>query len=234
MAYTKRTLGIDEAGRGPAIGPMVMAAVILDSKSAARLSRMGLRDSKSYGASVRAKQKRKELAASVREYALHYQIRVIDVVEIDRRVKLGELNVLEREVAAGFLRNAPKVDRIVADGKTLFAKLAQQFPNFEAVNNGESHHAAVAAASILAKDRRDTVYQAIAKRYQGAFGEISGGGYINKPTKDFLRAYAQQFGGLPPEARRSWPYRYLDDVLGRDFDPFTDVPKEKCGQYRLL
>ena len=44
------TLGIDEAGRGPAIGPMVMAAVAIDSKAAAALSRKGLRDSKSFGA----------------------------------------------------------------------------------------------------------------------------------------------------------------------------------------
>ena len=40
------TLGIDEAGRGPAVGPMVMAAVALDSRDAAALTRKGLRDSK--------------------------------------------------------------------------------------------------------------------------------------------------------------------------------------------
>src|SRR5687768_7936280 len=44
------TLGIDEAGRGPAIGPMVMAAVVLDTPAARRLTRAGLADSKSYGA----------------------------------------------------------------------------------------------------------------------------------------------------------------------------------------
>ena len=44
------TLGIDEAGRGPTIGPMVMAAVAIDSKTAAALTRKGLRDSKAYGA----------------------------------------------------------------------------------------------------------------------------------------------------------------------------------------
>src|SRR5437763_334566 len=44
------TLGIDEAGRGPSVGPMTMAAVALDSRNAAALTRAGLCDSKSYGA----------------------------------------------------------------------------------------------------------------------------------------------------------------------------------------
>src|ERR1041385_8844417 len=52
------TLGIDEAGRGPAIGPMVMAAVAIDSKAAAALTRKGLCDSKAYGAGEEAQQSR--------------------------------------------------------------------------------------------------------------------------------------------------------------------------------
>src|SRR5262245_66316420 len=60
------TLGIDEAGRGPAIGPMVMAAVAIDSKTAASLTRKGLRDSKSFGAGDDAHAIRCELAAAIR------------------------------------------------------------------------------------------------------------------------------------------------------------------------
>src|SRR5580704_17787994 len=60
------TLGIDEAGRGPAIGPMVMAAVAIDSRTAALLSRKGLRDSKTYGAGDDAHAIRSELAAEIR------------------------------------------------------------------------------------------------------------------------------------------------------------------------
>ena len=51
------TLGIDEAGRGPTIGPMVMAAVAIDSKAAAALTRKGLRDSKAFGAGDEARRK---------------------------------------------------------------------------------------------------------------------------------------------------------------------------------
>jgi ribonuclease HIII len=55
---SRLTLGIDEAGRGPSIGPMVMAAVALDTRAAAALTRAGLTDSKSYGAGSRSRSAR--------------------------------------------------------------------------------------------------------------------------------------------------------------------------------
>jgi ribonuclease HII len=99
---SKLTLGIDEAGRGPVIGPMVMSAVVLDTSAARALTRAGLKDSKSYGASPKARARRAQLAEEIRGRAQHCSVRVIDVTVIDRRVKKGELNVLEREVAEAF------------------------------------------------------------------------------------------------------------------------------------
>ena len=86
----------------------------------------------------------------------------------------------------------------------MFAPLRTQYPRLRAVNDGESAHVSVAAASILAKDARDTAFAAIAARYEDAFGRIRGGGYLNAATRRFLDAYAQTHGGLPPEARHSW------------------------------
>jgi ribonuclease HII len=210
------TLGIDEAGRGPALGPMVMAAVCLDTRAARALTRAGLRDSKSFGPPARARQTRRALADRVRAAAIYWRVEVVDVAEIDRRVLRGELNVLEREVARRFIAAAPPVDRIVADGKRLFVPLCGEFPHLEARDGGESHHAAVAAASILAKTRRDEIFARIACRYEPIFGALAGGGYVNEPTRRFLRAFAARFGRLPPEARRSWPHPYLDDVLAAE------------------
>src|SRR4051812_46539252 len=93
------TLGIDEAGRGPSIGPMVMAAVALDSKAAAALTRKGLCDSKAYGAGEDAHQLRSELAAEVRIRAVFVASVEIEHTEIDQRVIKNELNALEREHA---------------------------------------------------------------------------------------------------------------------------------------
>src|SRR5690349_23934521 len=93
------TVGIDEAGRGPALGPMVMAVVALDTRAAASLSRAGLADSKSFGSDEDARARRAELAAKVKAAARFVAIEEVSVDEIDRRVANNELNVLEREVA---------------------------------------------------------------------------------------------------------------------------------------
>jgi ribonuclease HII len=212
---------------------MVLAAVVLDTKAAARLSRRGLRDSKTFGAGDKGRQTRAELAAEVRELALFCTVEVVDVSEIDRRVTRGELNVLEREVARRMIARAPAVDRIVADGKRLFAQLQDEHDHLEALDRGESRHASVAAASVLAKHRRDCLFECIARRYHAQFGEVRGGGYGNAATREFLRAYAEEVGGLPPEARRSWPYPYLGDILGPDFDPFGDCDGEGRSQLSL-
>lgn len=219
----RRTLGIDEAGRGPVLGPMVLAAVCLDSTGARVLTRAGLRDSKAYGSGDKARELRAQLAERVRERALHVEVRVVDVAEIDRRVRRKELNVLEREVAEALIGRAPPVDRIVADGKNLFRPLAVRFPDLVAWDKAESKHAAVAAASVMAKHRRDQIFESICRRYQPIFGPMRGGGYVNEATREFLRAYARKYHDLPPEARRSWPHEYLRDILGDDFEAKTRV-----------
>lgn len=230
----RRTLGIDEAGRGPVLGPMVMAAVCLDTRAARALTRAGVRDSKAYGASDRAREERAELAARIRAHALHVAVRVVDVAEIDRRVRRQELNVLEREVAEELIACSPAADSIIADGKNLFRPLAHRHGHLVACDAAESRHAAVAAASIIAKHRRDQIFACIARRYEPLFGEVRGGGYGNAATRAFLRAYAARFGRLPPEARRSWPYPYLQDILGA-FDPYADIDDgEPVGQLSLL
>lgn len=207
------TLGIDEAGRGPAIGPMVMAAVALDTGAARRLTRAGLRDSKSYGAGEDARSRRAELAAQIRELAAFVQVEVVEVDEIDRRVACKELNVLEREVALRMIEAAPSCDRVIADGRRMFAPLAARVPGFESHDDGESVHACVAAASVVAKTLRDERFEQIRARYTGEFGDISGGGYVNDGTRRFLRAYAERYRTLLPEARRSWPHPYLADLI---------------------
>jgi ribonuclease HII len=208
------TLGIDEAGRGPSIGPMVMAAVALDSRAAAALTRAGLRDSKTYGAGEDAHEIRRKLSDQIRDRAVFVASIEIEHTEIDERVVRGELNVLEREYAVRLIEQAPEVDKIIADGKRMFQALGQRFPQFESRDRAEDHHASVAAASVIAKTVRDTRFAAIRDRYETEFGPISGNGYVNAGTRKFIRAYAERYGKLPDETRRSWPHLYLKDLLG--------------------
>lgn len=208
------TLGIDEAGRGPAIGPMVMAAVAIDSRVAASLRRRGLRDSKAFGAGDDAHAIRCELAAEIRERAVFVMAIEIEHDEIDRRVCKGELNVLEREIAVKLIEQAPRCDKIIADGKRMFSALCSRFEQLVSVDRAEEHHAAVAAASVIAKVLRDERFNAIKQRYEPELGPISGGGYANAATRKWVRAYVEKYGRLPDEARRSWPYPFLADLLG--------------------
>ena len=211
---TRLTLGIDEAGRGPAVGPMVMAAVVLDSRSAAALTRAGLCDSKTYGAGDDAHAIRSALAAQIRQRARFVSLIEVAHTEIDLRVARHELNVLERELATRLIDEAPAVDRIIADGKRMFAALGQRYTHFESHDRAESKHASVAAASVIAKVLRDERFAQIRARYESELGPISGGGYSNAATRRWLRAYAERYGRLPDEARLSWPHPYVEDLIG--------------------
>lgn len=213
-APIKVTLGIDEAGRGPAIGPMVMAAVALDSRAASALTRKGLCDSKTYGAGDEAHEVRANLAAEIRLRATFVALIEVEHTEIDERVLRNELNVLERELATKLISQAPTCDRIIADGKRMFAPLCGRFPNFESHDRGEEKHAAVAAASVIAKVRRDERFHQIKARYEDELGPIAGGGYSNAATRAWVRKYVEIYMRLPDETRRSWPHEYVEDLIG--------------------
>lgn len=199
-------LGLDEAGRGPALGPLVMAAVALEPSAARRLTRAGVADSKRFGAGPKAHEARKALLGLIESVAAFVGYAVCDVQTVDEYVARGALNELERERARELIARAPLAKRIVADGARMFGPLAAEFPHLEAHDQGESAHAAVAAASICAKVRRDELFACIAHRYAAQFGPLRGGGYVNTGTAAFTRAYRKRFGALPPEARTSWPW----------------------------
>ncbi|MEM6292477.1 MAG: hypothetical protein AAGA54_14475 [Myxococcota bacterium] len=214
-----RTFGADEAGRGPILGPMVIAVVAVDKGAAISLAKRGVCDSKGFGAGASARTKRAELAAVVRDRAPLHAVRMVEAEEVDQYTFRGQLNALERKVVHDLLLElgAGNDDRIVCDGANMFAPLQQFFPQLEAVNKGESAHVSVAAASILAKDARDAAFAEIAARYESDFGPLRGGGYLNAATRAFLDAYQAKHGCLPPEARKSWG---AEKVTGSQTDLF--------------
>ncbi len=201
-----RVVGVDEAGRGPILGPMAVAVVVLDRGGSISLASKDIRDSKDYGSGPEAKARRGALADMIRVRAITYAEVLASVEEIDAYTFRGQLNVLERRIAMDLLARvrASCEDRIICDGAILFSPLRAHFPRLRAVDRGESSHVAVAAASILAKDSRDRAFEDIARRYEPEFGPVNGGGYMNAATRRFLRAYEKRYGTLPPEARKSW------------------------------
>ena len=89
-------LGIDDAGRGPVIGPMVLAGCLVDEKTEKEFRRLGVRDSKQL-----TKKRRAFLEKTIREKAEAFEIEVVNPKSIDSKGKKGvNLNHIEAIMAA--------------------------------------------------------------------------------------------------------------------------------------
>ena len=138
----KLTAGVDEAGRGPLAGPVVVAAVILDPARPVA----GLADSKTLSAA-----RRETLDARIREHALTFSVVEIDVAEIDR-LNILQATLLGMSRALAALSPLPELALI--DGNRLPKDLVCAA---RAVVDGDATEPAIGAASILAKVARDRV-----------------------------------------------------------------------------
>ena len=167
-------IGIDEAGRGPLAGPVVVAGVIFpigyDSKDIYDSKKLSLK-------------KREELYKVILEDALYYNIQIVDEKEIDK------YNIYQATKMAN--------ERIVLDSKcqvVLTDAMKLQLENYTVypIIKGDQKSCSIAAGSILAKVTRDHImdeYDAIYPQY----GFKKHKGY---PTKAHLQAL-QQFGPCP-------------------------------------
>ena len=152
--------GVDEAGRGPLAGPVVVAAVILHARR--RID--GIADSK-----VLSEAQREELAPRIRASALAWSVVVIDTDEIERLNILGAtLAGMERALRA--LHVAP--DAALIDGN----RLPRALPCVaRAIVDGDAIEPSIGAASILAKTERDRIMRAFDLLHPGyGFGRHKG------------------------------------------------------------
>jgi ribonuclease HII len=159
----KQIAGVDEAGRGPCAGPLVVAAVILKDPFAPELSKV--RDSKELSEKVR-----EELFDVVIQQALSYSIIDISVAEIDE-FGLHKSNLEGMRRAINSLDVVP--DYVLTDGYPI-AGLA--IPNL-AVWKGDQVAISISAASILAKVYRDRELIKLDAKYPG-YGLAKHKGYI--------------------------------------------------------
>lgn len=207
-------LGIDEAGRGPVMGPLVICGVWIKAHRRRQLIELGIRDSKAFGSSEAARGQRRALCGQIRQLATCVTLLTVEASEVDRRVQRGELNVLERQLAQTIIDSGPAASKILADGSRLFGPLTRIYPHLQAENRADASFPEVAAASILAKVERDARFEAIVAPFQPELGPIRGGGYANSGTEAFLRGYVSRYGQLPPEIRQTWSWSVLQQLRG--------------------
>ena len=187
-----RIAGVDEVGRGPLAGPVMAAAVVLDPT---RLPE-GLNDSKKLSAKRRA-----GLLALIEE-AAQIGIGEASVAEIDRH------NILRASHMAMIraIANLPeRPDHVLIDGNMIPRGL--NIPATPVVK-GDTRSISIAAASIVAKIRRDYVMQALAQHWPG-YGWETNAGYPTKCHKSALENL-----GVTPHHRRS--FKPVHNILCRE------------------
>lgn len=174
--------GVDEAGRGPLVGNVVAAAVILDPGYPID----GLNDSKKLSAS-----RREQLAEQVRDRAIAWSVVSIDAEQIDR-INILQATMLAMQQAVEQLTVPPQ--HVFIDGN----RCPQINVPATAVVKGDSRVAEISAASILAKVERDAQMLVLHEVYP-QYGFDKHKGY---PTKAHFEALAEY--GPCPEHRRSY------------------------------
>lgn len=198
-------LGIDEAGRGAQVGPLIVAGVVLTADGAKALGALGLRDSKQITAG-----RRDALVCAIRQHADWVGIEVRSAETVDRYVgRIGmkhptTLNSLERRMAAALIRRAPPAAQVIADGAVLFARMRRRVPGLIAEDHADETRPAVIAAALVAKAERDRLLAEIDIRARSLCGSIPRKGYPGPATTDWLERYRSFFGELPRDVRRTW------------------------------
>jgi len=195
--------GIDEAGRGPIIGPLYIAGVVIDEGQEIVLQKMGVKDSK-----LLTPKQRERLFQMVIDTVKSHKIIRVPTEEIDDAVEgVGGINLNWLEAnKAGELINALKPDTTVIDCPSPNLKAYSAYVEKQLTSKSKlicAHHAdtdyvVVGAASILAKVSRDREIEQLRK----TIGVDFGSGYITDPkTKAFVESYWDKY---PEIMRHSW------------------------------
>lgn len=197
--------GVDEAGRGPVIGPLVVAGVTFENDSG--LLELGIRDSKKL-----SPKRRQILSKKIKEIAVDYDILVIPASSIDDMRKVMTLNEIEVNAFSKIIdKLKPEFCYVdAADvnekrfGKDILSRLSFK-PKIVSKHKADDIYPVVGAASILAKTTRDENVQKLSKNLQKKLNLPLGSGYPADPvTIKFLRTWVETYGKLPPDTRHSW------------------------------
>jgi ribonuclease HII len=210
----KLVAGVDEVGRGSLFGPVVAAAVVLDSSYRIR----GLRDSKLLPA-----ERREVLAERIREHAIAWSVAAVDAARIDQ-INIYQASRVAMQEAVSLLN--PGADHLLIDAMKLHCDLPQR-----AIIHGDALSASIAAASILAKVERDKMISAWDPVFP-IYGLASNKGYSTPKHLAALREH-----GPSPLHRQSFapvrqapvPQEVLQFMLQDDADADAQEDQAAAG-----
>lgn len=197
-------LGIDEAGRGPVIGSMIIGGVLDTDRASIAYSEMGCKDSK-----LVPPEKREELKEKILSRSKEARFIEVSASEIDFLRGRMSLNEIEAKKMAELVQMFDeKPEQLIIDCPDTipdnFLRRLHKYlgPNINAIieHKADVNHPIVSAASIIAKCERDDSVRRLEERY-GPLGT----GYPHDPlTKKFLEECFQSTGKFPSCVRKSW------------------------------
>jgi ribonuclease HII len=198
--------GVDDAGRGAIIGPLVIAGVLLEENELPKLVALRVKDSKLLSA-----KRREELSEAIRRLVPKYHVEKLLPKEIDKvvnsHIKLQKLNRLEAQTMAKVIETL-RPDKAYVDAsdvnETRYKKHIQERlrcnPEIISEHKADRNYPIVSAASIIAKVERDKAIAELSHRY----GEV-GCGYPTDPkTLAFLENWLKEHIEYPDFVRKSW------------------------------
>ncbi|MDD1770624.1 MAG: ribonuclease HII [Methanomassiliicoccales archaeon] len=204
--------GVDEAGRGPVLGPLVVAAVLVEND--AELIEMEVRDSKRL-----TPKRREELAPRIRRCS-KVACEIVSSTRVDEWTVGHRLNQLEAAVFAKLIDelepDVAYVDACDANEMRFASMLRRNLvhrPRLVCKHKADDIYPVVSAASIIAKTVRD----AEIRKIEEAVGEPIGTGYAHdETTRAFLEKWIREKQGLPPQTRASWATTRKAESLARN------------------
>jgi len=191
-----RIAGIDEAGKGPVIGPMVVCGVCCDERDVKRLEDLGVKDSKKL-----TPERRKELAEDIKNICKVYVVK-IQPEDIDRSENIND--ILRWSYAEIIEKLNP--DLVIVDSPDVKPERIAEFLKKKtgkeviATHKADEKYAVVSSASIIAKVERDEEIEKLKQIY----GDFGSGYASDRRTIEFLRKYVLEHGKAPPIARKKW------------------------------
>ena len=188
--------GLDEAGRGPVIGPMVVAIVCCDP---VQIKEIGVRDSKKL-----SPERRSYLLDQILSESVCVEIEIISAAAINREMQSRTLNEIEYERFLALIKkcgNDAYVDAFDVDPERLSRRLSTDSGyRIKAEHGADDKYPSVSAASIIAKVTRDREIEKLHETY-GDFGS----GYPSDPrTVIFLKQSIIDGKNIADIVRREW------------------------------
>jgi ribonuclease HII len=192
--------GVDDAGRGSMLGPLVIAGIVIDKSKLRKLSALGVKDSKKL-----TPKSREELYDKIISIVDDYHIAKIPPRSIDSSVKKHNLNQLEAKYMAKVISKLnPEtsfVDSCDVNPKRFGKEISKLSGNkkIRSYHHADSRFIVVSAASIIAKVARDKAITKLKKTH-----DVGSGYPSDNKTIEFVKKYYQIQKTMPNFVRKSW------------------------------